>query len=860
MKRGTRTGLTGLQNPGLELEMTGSTNMIQWSACSQESRCPQRSRSSVLAVVKAATQWASYSGGRWKQKRRTADVHLKYSGLCEEDKQDEEHRDEPDTPNEQHLNQKLLNHFRQLAATNQDTDQVDLQFLDQVISHGADPNSSDRYGQTILHEISRAWSVDVMRFFLDRGSDLNQPDQFGVTALHVASALDYQDMVQFLLNRKADPEARTLLDQQTPLHYAAKNDAVGSIRLLLKAGASISSKDYKHRTPLQLAANLERSEAAQLLLELGAKAGIKDSDGQLCMTALIGQMSPVARLALGQFHVTDKVTRQQYYYLNLLEPELCLPKTPLQEAVVNEPTSPLEVVVQQGKLDLIMNPVFLKLIEIKWKLYGRLGAWLLLILNFLFNVSWTTVAISVSIHRDSLDRYVLPQDWWRVLLVVLALLLTLEEVLREVQDIKRSKRKLRLWQQWAERRLHDDLCCLHPMWPQDRVYLLDQNKQIHRIRGSYTRDLWNVFDWLVYSLLTAAFSVHVVDVFHPSVGLHAASLRLFSVTVIFLWLRLMKHVRAFRLMGPFIVMLGNIIGDVMRFLFLYIEIFVPYACSFWIIFGGSASVPSMQSVSGLLYSLYRITLVDEYEYAAMVAVDAVMAPLLCGTFLALSSILCVNLLIALLTDTFQRVHDNSKANAVMQQAAVILQVEESMHLLRRFYDDQYISKHCAPLTDSYDDDVTTNPRYHDEMGHITTQIKETLDQFLVLQKDLDSVRDSGSGSGIQTNQKLQNQELQNQELQNQELQNQELQNQELQNQELQNQKLQNQELQNQELQNQKLQNQELQIQELRNQKLQNQDLQAIRLELKELRILVQQLIQTRTGSESDPDLVNSFLY
>lgn len=101
----------------------------------------------MLAVVKAATQWASYSGGRWKQKRRTAgstescpgvqsaqqvfnvndlfsDVHLKYSGLCEEDKQDEEHRDEPDTPNEQHLNQKLLNHFRQLAATNQDTDQV----------------------------------------------------------------------------------------------------------------------------------------------------------------------------------------------------------------------------------------------------------------------------------------------------------------------------------------------------------------------------------------------------------------------------------------------------------------------------------------------------------------------------------------------------------------------------------------------------------------------------------------------------------------------------------------------------------------------------------------------------------------
>ncbi|XP_031696137.1 uncharacterized protein LOC116378403 isoform X2 [Anarrhichthys ocellatus] len=196
-----------------------------------------------------------------------------------------------------------------------------------------------------------------------------------------------------------------------------------------------------------------------------------------------------AQLALSQFHVTDNMTRQQYYYLKLLEPEPHPLETNLQESVVSEPTSPLEVVVHHGKLDLIMNPVFLKLIQVKWKLYGRFGAWLLLILNFLFNVLWTTVAISISVYRDS-RRYVLPQDWWRVLLVVLALLLTLEEVLREIQDILRSRRKLLLWRRWAELRLQDDLSCSHPMWPQERVDLMDQNKQIHRIRGSYSQDLW----------------------------------------------------------------------------------------------------------------------------------------------------------------------------------------------------------------------------------------------------------------------------------------------------------------------------------------------------------------------------------
>uniref|UniRef100_A0A3B4WBW7 Transient receptor potential cation channel subfamily V member 5-like n=1 Tax=Seriola lalandi dorsalis TaxID=1841481 RepID=A0A3B4WBW7_SERLL len=716
-----------------------------------------------------------------------------------DDEGDEEQRDETDTSNKNH---KFTCMFVLCVCV-----QVDLGLLDDVISEGADPNSSDRYGQTVLHEV--AWSVDVMRFFLDRGSDLHRPDQFGVTALHVASALDYQDMVQFLLDRKG--LCGRIPEGQTPLHYAAKNDAVGSIRLLLQGGASISCTDYKQRTPLQLAANLERSEAARVLLELGAEAGMKDADGQLCITALIGRMSPVAQLALGQFHVTDKMTRQQYYYLNLLEPEPHSPEKHLQG------NTPLQVVVQEGKLDLILSPVFLKLIQVKWKLYGScLSVFTCLSLTCLFVSTCLSLSLlSLPVFHLSLSLTCLSQDWWRVLLVVLALLLTLEEVLREVLDIVRSRKKLLLWQQWQEHRLHDDLRCSHPMWP--------QQKQIHRMRGSYSRDLWNVFDWLVYSLLTASFSVHLADVIGPSVYLHTTSLRLFSITIIFLWLRLMKHVRAFRLMGPFIVMLGSIVGDVLRFLFLYAEIFVPYACSFWIIFGGV--FPSMQSVSGLLYSLYRITLVDEYEYTAMVTVDGVMAPLLCGTFLAASSVLCVNLLIALLTDTFQRVHDNSQANAVMQQAAVILQVEESMPLLRRFYDNQYISNQCAPLADAYNDDIATNPGYHDEMGRIAAQIKVRLKKR---HKDSVYAGDLSHGAPGLTLTLLSTRVQMDQDLQNH-------------NQESKDQ-------QNQELQEQNMQNQELQNQNQENKDQQNLELQAIRAELMELRTLVQQLVQNRTDS------------
>lgn len=59
----------------------------------------------------------------------------------------------------------------------------------------------------------------------------------------------------------------------------------------------------------------------------------------------------------------------------------------------------------------------------------------------------------------------------------------------------------------------------------------------------------------------------------------------------------------------------------------------------------------------------------------------------------------------------------------MQQAAIILQIEESMPCLRRCYDNEYIHHHCAPLGEFYDDDVTTNPEQHAEMKKLTEQIK-----------------------------------------------------------------------------------------------------------------------------------------
>ena len=84
------------------------------------------------------------------------------------------------------------------------------------------------------------------------GADLNKVDKFGRSPLHVASAVDYVAMVEFLLENGACVDAETFGERQTALHFAAKNDAVNAMKMLLAYKSDINCTDYKDRTPLQV--------------------------------------------------------------------------------------------------------------------------------------------------------------------------------------------------------------------------------------------------------------------------------------------------------------------------------------------------------------------------------------------------------------------------------------------------------------------------------------------------------------------------------------------------------------------------------------------------------------------------------
>nr|XP_054772707.1 uncharacterized protein LOC129280722 [Lytechinus pictus] len=627
----------------------------------------------------------------------------------------------PNNPNV--ANAELIGYFGHLSRSPDPNIKVDVDYLELILKRGADINTADQYGQTVLHEVARTWDPDVAVFLIERGSNVNQSDDFGRTPIHVAAAVDFPEMVSTLLEHGADIEALTVSENKTPLHYAACNDACHSLRLLIKKGASIHARDYKGRTPLQAAAELDRSETAGLLLELGGKASDRDYSGHTVLLLMVTKMPAVAMVGLNQLYRSDRQNRKQHYDLHHLEPP------PDKESSTDiEKRTVLQTIVDYNQLDVIMHPVIRRMVEVKWNQFGRTGAYKQLLFNLLFILMWTVLALSLESPFD----VEIPSDIWRLVLEACGCLLTIFQIIVELKDYFDSKSAYLKWKKWKINDIEKDFKYCHPRWPQERHYLEQQIDEITHNARSYFSEPWNWFDWFVYISLMCITALHVSDIFIDNDILSQATVNLFAIVVIFIWIRLMKSVRAFQQLGPFIVMLGMVLKDFGTFIFLYGNFYIPYACAFWMIYSNNnGTIPSMSTPDSMMYSLFRITLVDEYEYENMRDLNIVMTYILLVSFFLISSILCINVLIAQLSNTFQRVYDNATAIALMQQTKITLGIEDNLFKGKRKKYWKHIRENCSPLSLFYDDDVVQESG--DDLRKMTFHIQDSLlelDEFI----------------------------------------------------------------------------------------------------------------------------------
>src|SRR3954447_23960420 len=100
-----------------------------------------------------------------------------------------------------------------------------------------------------LHNAARAGDLARVKALLAAGASVAERDSLGGTPLHDAAWGGDLAIVQFLLDKGADPNAKHLESNSTPLDYAVITNHRDVVELLLGRGAKLNP------TALHLAAN-----------------------------------------------------------------------------------------------------------------------------------------------------------------------------------------------------------------------------------------------------------------------------------------------------------------------------------------------------------------------------------------------------------------------------------------------------------------------------------------------------------------------------------------------------------------------------------------------------------------------------
>ncbi len=265
-----------------------------------------------------------------------------------------------------------------LAAEVGDTGMLKL-----LLEAGADADSPNADGQTALLAVARTGNVEAAELLLDYGATVDAREQWGgQTALMWASARRHPRMIEFLVSNGADINARSIdRDYQrhvtaegrpknmdsgglTPLLYAARENCMACVDVLLENGADIDLPDPGGVSPVLVAIMNANWDLARQLILAGADVNQWDIYGETPLFAVVGLHSQIngGRASIDPLNETDGMTILRMLLENGANPNMQLffrpanvrgstntrGSTPLIRAANNADLEVVELLLEHG--------------------------------------------------------------------------------------------------------------------------------------------------------------------------------------------------------------------------------------------------------------------------------------------------------------------------------------------------------------------------------------------------------------------------------------------------------------------------------------------------------------------------------
>ncbi len=179
--------------------------------------------------------------------------------------------------------------------------------LELLLGAGANVDSPNSEGQTALMLVARTGNLDAAKLLLKYGAMVDARETWGQqSALMWASARRHPQMMELLISRGADVNARsawrnwerhvtaesrakrTNAGGLTPLMYAARENCLACVNVLLKHHVDIDQPDPDGVAPLTIAIMNDNWDIARRLIEAGCDVNQWDMYGQSPLYAAIG--------------------------------------------------------------------------------------------------------------------------------------------------------------------------------------------------------------------------------------------------------------------------------------------------------------------------------------------------------------------------------------------------------------------------------------------------------------------------------------------------------------------------------------------------------------------------------------------